>query len=54
MLNVKINDGTSQFAGVGTTFTVDFKGNYTTSTTATGATLTAGAWAIVDGVSLIK
>ena len=55
MLNVKINDGTSQFAGVGTTFTVAFPtGNYTTSTTATGATLTAGAWAIVDGVSLIK
>mgnify|MGYP006359201703 CR=1 FL=1 len=55
MLNVKINDGTSQFAGVGTTFTVAFPtGNYTTSNTATGATLTAGAWAIVDGVSLIK
>jgi len=55
MFNVKINDGTSQFAGVGTTFTVAFPtGNYTTSTTATGATLTAGAWAIVDGVSLIK
>ncbi|CAH0337109.1 hypothetical protein FVB9288_02853 [Flavobacterium sp. CECT 9288] len=55
LLNVKINDGTSQFAGVGTTFTVAFPtGNYTTSTTSTGATLTAGAWAIVDGVSLIK
>lgn len=55
MLNVKINDGTSQFAGVGTTFTVAFpSGNYTTSTTSTGATLTVGAWAIVDGVSLIK
>jgi hypothetical protein len=55
MLNLKINDGTSQFAGVGTTFTVAFpSGNYTTSTTSTGATLTVGAWAIVDGVSLIK
>lgn len=55
LLNVKINDGTSQFAGVGTTFTVVFPaGNYTTSTTATGATLTPGVWAIVDGVSLIK
>ena len=55
LLNVKINDGTSQFAGVGTTFTVVFSaGNYTTSTTATGATLTPGVWAIVDGVSLIK
>lgn len=55
MLNVKINDGTSQFAGVGSTFTVAFpSGNYTTSTTSIGATLTVGAWAIVDGVSLIK
>jgi hypothetical protein len=55
LLNVKINDGTSLFAGVGTTFTVVFPtANYTTSSTATGATLTAGAWAIVDGVSLIK
>jgi hypothetical protein len=55
MLDVKINNGTSQFGGVGTTFTVAFPtGNYTTSTTATGATLTTGAWAIVDGVSLIK
>ncbi len=55
MINVKINDGTSQFAGVGTTFTVGFPtGNYSASTTATGATLSAGAWAIVDGVNLIK
>lgn len=55
LFNVKINDGTSQFAGVGTAFTVVFPtGNYTTSTTATGAVLTPGAWAIVDGVSLIK
>lgn len=55
LLNVKINDGTSLFAGVGTTFTVVFPtANYTTSSTAIGATLTAGAWAIVDGVSLIK
>jgi hypothetical protein len=55
LLNVKINDGTSPFAAVGTAFTVVFPtGNYTTSTTTTGANLTPGAWAIVDGVSLIK
>jgi hypothetical protein len=55
LMNVKINDGTSQFGGVGTTFTVAFPtGNYTTSTTTTGASLTPGAWAIVDGASLIK
>lgn len=28
--------------------------NFTTSTTATGATLTSGAWSIVDGVNLIQ
>ncbi|WP_310379356.1 hypothetical protein [Flavobacterium sp.] len=55
LLNVKINDGTSQFAANGSVFTVVFPvGNYTTSTTTTGAVLTPGAWAIVDGVSLIK
>lgn len=54
LLNVKISDGTSQFAGVGTGFTVVFPtGTYTTSTTSTGASLTAGAWAIVDGVNLL-
>lgn len=54
MLNVKINDGTSLSDGVAG-FTVAFPtGNYTTSSTATGATLTAGAWAIVDGQNLIK
>jgi hypothetical protein len=55
ILNVKINDGTSNYAGVGSTFTVSFTAtNFTTSTTATGATLTSGAWAIVDGVNLIQ
>jgi hypothetical protein len=54
MLNVKIGDSTPQ-TGVGaTTFTVSFPtGNFTTSTTATGASLTPGAWAIVDGVNLL-
>jgi hypothetical protein len=55
LLNVKISDGTSQFAGVGTGFTVVFPtGTYTTSTSSTGASLTAGAWAIVDGVNLLS
>ncbi len=55
MLNVKINDGTSNYAGVGSTFTVAFDAaNFTTSTTATGATLTSGAWSIVDGVNLLQ
>jgi hypothetical protein len=29
-------------------------GNFATTTTATGASLTAGAWATVGGTSLIK
>ena len=61
LLNVKINDATSQFDGVYdaktglSLFTITFPtGNYTTSTTATGAKLDSGAWAIVDGVDLLK
>jgi uncharacterized membrane protein len=55
MLNVKIGDNTPQ-TGVGaSTFTVAFPtANFTTSTTANGATLTPGAWAIVDGVNLLS
>ena len=53
--NVKINDGTSQSAGVGTAFTVAFPaGNYTLSATTTGATLTSGSWSIIDGLDLLK
>ncbi|RTY94447.1 hypothetical protein EKL32_11920 [Flavobacterium sp. GSN2] len=53
--NVKINDGTSQFAGVGTGFTVTFPtGNYSLSTTTTGAVLTSGSWSIIDGLDLLK
>lgn len=55
ILDVKIMDGTSNYAGVGTTFVVAFGStNFTTSTTATGASLISGAWSIVDGVNLIQ
>lgn len=54
LFNVKINDGTSQFAGAGI-ISVNFpSGNYTLINTATGAVLTSGAWATVDGVNLIQ
>lgn len=55
ILNIKIGDNTPQ-TGVGaSTFTVAFPtANFTTSTTANGATLTPGAWAIVDGVNLLS
>jgi hypothetical protein len=51
---VKINSGTSQFAGVGTLSVTFPSGQYTTSTTATGASLTAGNWATVGGVNLLQ
>ena len=65
LLNVKINDGTSQSAGVAASapgvtpivvaVTPNFQeANYTLSSTATGATLTSGAWAVVDGVNLLQ
>lgn len=55
ILNVKIGDN-APFTGTGATgFLVVFPtGNFTTSTTATGASLTPGAWAIVDGVNLLS
>lgn len=52
--DVKINDGTSQSAGAGAvTFTFPAE-NYTLLNTATGASLTGGAWATVDGVNLLQ
>jgi hypothetical protein len=55
MLNVKIADASTALTGTGAAgYTVAFPvGNFTTSTTATGAALTPGAWAIVDGVNLL-
>jgi hypothetical protein len=56
LTSVKINDNTtSKFATVGTTITVNFlDANYTLSSSATGAGLTAGAWSKVNGVDLIQ
>ncbi|MFV8342813.1 hypothetical protein [Flavobacterium sp. XS2P39] len=54
MLNVRIADSTPLTGAGASTFTVAFPtANFTTSTTATGAALTPGAWAIVDGVNLL-
>lgn len=56
LLNVKITNTTNvtPIAGV-PAFTVTFPaGAFVPSGTATGAVLTAGAWATVDGVNLIK
>ncbi|WP_417939339.1 hypothetical protein [Flavobacterium sp. RS13.1] len=58
--NVKITNSPITFiSGVPASFTVTAASfvpasNWTTSTTATGATLTPGAWATVDGVNLLS
>ena len=55
ILNIKIGDAATAQTGVGASgYTVAFPvGNFTTSASATGASLTPGAWAIVDGVNLL-
>ena len=55
MLNIKIADATQLWGAGATTFTATFlPANFTTSTSANGAILTPGAWAIVDGVNLLS
>lgn len=56
ILGIKILDGTSNYAAVsGGTFTTTFDvANFVTNSAATGATLSAGAWATVDGVNLLS
>ncbi len=56
LTNVKITN-TTNVTPIGATdaIVVAFPaGTFTTNAAATGASLTAGAWATVDGVSLIK
>ena len=54
LTNVKINGGTAEF-GAGASFTVAFPtGQYTSSTTATGASLVTGAWSTVNGNNLLQ
>ncbi|CAD0003293.1 MAG TPA: hypothetical protein VF465_17090 [Flavobacterium sp.] len=56
ILNLKVDDAATPLTGTGAAgFTIAFPtANFTTSTTATGAALTPGAWAIVDGVNLLE
>lgn len=54
LTNVKINGATPQ-TGAGADFTISFPANnFTTNTTATGASLTTGAWSTVSGTNLIQ
>ena len=56
ILGVKILDGTSNYAAVSVgSFTTTFDAaNFVVNSSATGASLTAGAWATVDGVNLLS
>jgi hypothetical protein len=55
LTNVKINSGTVEFGAGSSAFTVAFpSGQYTTSTTTTGATIVTGAWSTVGGNNLIQ
>jgi hypothetical protein len=56
LTNVKVTNTNSLIPNPrGTTFTVAFPtANFTTSTTATGASLTTGAWSTVNGTNLIQ
>ncbi len=51
---MKITDGTSQYLGAGA-LTVSFPtGQFTTSEAATGASITTGTWATVNGTNLVQ
>lgn len=54
LTDVKILDGTSEYAGAGAINVTFPAGQFTTSTTSNGANLTNGAWSTVGGVSLIQ
>lgn len=55
ILNAKIEDGLTPYKGAKDEIMVSFPaGTWSNSATATGASLTKGAWSIVDGVDLLK
>lgn len=53
LTNVKINDGTAQFAGAAGITVLFDSANYTLGE-ATGASITPGAWTVVEGVNLLN
>ncbi|RKS01407.1 hypothetical protein C8C84_1063 [Flavobacterium sp. 102] len=52
LTTVKINDGTSQYLGAGALSVTFPTGQYTTSASATGANISTGVWATVNGTNL--
>jgi hypothetical protein len=53
LTNVKINDGTSQFGGASGITVVFNPANYTLGESA-GASITPGAWTVVEGINLLN
>lgn len=54
LTNVKINDGITQYAGAAGVTVLFADTDYTLSAVATGATITPGAWTIVEGINLLN
>jgi len=54
LLNVKINNATSQYAGAGALSVLFTQQQYTLNQNATGANLTNGKWSFAEGVFLIR
>lgn len=54
LTNVKINDGISQYAGAAGITVLFLDTDYTMSSAATGATITPGAWTIVEGINILN
>lgn len=54
LTNVQINDGTPQYAGASGISVLFNEADYTLSSSATGASITPGAWTIVEGVNLLN
>lgn len=54
LTNIKITNTANDIAGATSSITVQFpSGQFTTSTTATGATLSPGRWSTIDGTNLV-
>lgn len=51
---IKINDGTSQYAGAGSLSVLFPSSKYVTSSTATGSNISSGPWSTIDGVNLLQ
>lgn len=54
LTNVKINDGISQYAGASGVTVLFADTDYTLSAAATGASITPGAWTVVEGINLLN